>query len=441
MKKSTKATRDEHSEIVLNRMYVGGYLHANLGHEVINFFQADNGCNYLYLNATGDFAAKHQGCVRDMLFVKYYAKDVFEVIGLARGLQDVFDASTPLDDVYTDDIENNKVLCQQKRFIEQEGGISYGGKCITEIFKGYKQQSIFITYKADAVYRPVDGKHIFIRFNSKDGDNKPENAAVAELKNTLQAKASLKQYFRSDKDSKDYDALMALIEDESLWKEHKEQVQADRSKPKDGISGDSVSIFDICNLNDSETAFSSALAYFIEYYPKLWIDFFKTKGAELEGDISVTTEEDATYSKCKQPTGGRIDILIRSKKSWIVIENKIKSDINTKKSDIKTGSTQLDRYYNYVTATIENLPNKPEPHFYVLAPEYNKPEIGNENYELISYREVYDFLKDRPEVASDANFNAFVNAMKRHTYDNANDYLYYEMQNKFFKQILKPNAK
>ncbi len=28
--------------IVLNRMYVGDYLSSNLGHEVINLYQADN---------------------------------------------------------------------------------------------------------------------------------------------------------------------------------------------------------------------------------------------------------------------------------------------------------------------------------------------------------------------------------------------------------------
>ena len=41
--------------IVLNRMYVGGYLELNIGHEVINLYQADNGRNYIYLNSTGDF--------------------------------------------------------------------------------------------------------------------------------------------------------------------------------------------------------------------------------------------------------------------------------------------------------------------------------------------------------------------------------------------------
>ena len=47
--------------IVLNRMYTGSYLSSNLGHEVINMFQADNGKHYLYLNATGDFSEDYAG--------------------------------------------------------------------------------------------------------------------------------------------------------------------------------------------------------------------------------------------------------------------------------------------------------------------------------------------------------------------------------------------
>ena len=75
--------------IVLNRMYVGDYLTSNLGHEVINLYQADNGSNYIYLNATGDFVKAHQDSIEYMLFVKYFYKVEVEVIGMAMGLTDV----------------------------------------------------------------------------------------------------------------------------------------------------------------------------------------------------------------------------------------------------------------------------------------------------------------------------------------------------------------
>ena len=41
--------------IILNRMYVGGYLGENIGHEVINLMKPDEGDDYyIYINARGD---------------------------------------------------------------------------------------------------------------------------------------------------------------------------------------------------------------------------------------------------------------------------------------------------------------------------------------------------------------------------------------------------
>ena len=46
-------------EIVISRMYSGEYLDANLGHEVINLFKADDGKHYIYLNHDGRYSNKH----------------------------------------------------------------------------------------------------------------------------------------------------------------------------------------------------------------------------------------------------------------------------------------------------------------------------------------------------------------------------------------------
>ena len=55
-------------------------------------------------------------------------------------------------------------------------------------------------------------------------------------------------------------------------------------------------------------------------------------------------------------------------------------------------------------------------------------------YKIITYKDLYDFLTIA-DIHSDANFEAFYNAIRRHTFDNICDYLYYEMKNKFFRQI------
>ena len=57
------------------------------------------------------------------------------------------------------------------------------------------------------------------------------------------------------------------------------------------------------------------------------------------------------------------------------------------------------------------------------------------HYKIVTYGNLYDFLKRRKEVNADANFKAFFEAMHRHTHENVNDYLYYDMLEKFVRRI------
>lgn len=67
-------------------MYAGSYLGSNLGHEVINMFQADNGKHYLYLNPTGRLSdnAKTADC---MLLARYIGNKSVEILAMAKNLK------------------------------------------------------------------------------------------------------------------------------------------------------------------------------------------------------------------------------------------------------------------------------------------------------------------------------------------------------------------
>lgn len=211
MKNATKPSDDRHDGIVLNRMYVGEYLLSNMGHEIINLFCADNGTHYLYLNATGIFARKHKNCVRYMLLVVFCGDGLLKVVGLATGLSDVYDG------------KSQEVNTDRSSFV---AGVTYNGVPLDIFFKNNKQQDIFITYKAEAVYRPAKGKQIFIRFNnSSTSDMELCNSddVVVTLTNTNLAKSSLKQYFYSNKDSEDHAKLQELINDKALWSEYSQK--------------------------------------------------------------------------------------------------------------------------------------------------------------------------------------------------------------------------
>ena len=426
--------------IVLNRMDGSGeYLHTNLGHEIINFFQADNGKHYLYLNATGNFAKEHENKIGHMLFVKYYDKGIVEVIGMATGLENVPGANMPLKRDKKFKEVDETIWEHQKKFINEEK-VCYGGKSILDIFSGAEQQSIFITYKAEKVYRIKSSHRIFICFSSVNSDaNLPTGGIVIELSEINQAKTSLKQYIYPSDSKEDYDALKKLIDVEDLWesvgKVNLNQYTASRQM---------ISLFDICQIQNNENCFSNALAYFMmqpQYY-KLWWEFFDKFGINLDKDFSIEREasakiEDINWDHNTKPSGGRIDLLIRDGKNIIVIENKIKSDINSVAKD-KFDCNQLDRYVNY----IEWLKSKNEQgHFILLTPNYNVPTLKEEmknKYKIVTYREMYDFLsKYKHKFENDLNFVAFFNAIKRHTFETENEYYFQEMMEKFYRRLIR----
>ena len=453
-------TNHNNQGIVLNRMYVGDYLASNLGHEVINLYQADNGGNYIYLNSTGDFVKAHQGQVCHMLFVKYYGIGEVEVIGMAEGLHDVYDASRKFANKYEG--INEEVVADQQRFGKREGGITYGGVSIFDIFGEAGQQSVYITYKADKVYIPREGKRLFIRFHSDKPVAYPVHEAsdiVVTLGGYQQAKASLKQYIYPEgtysgdltkqnvaEKRDDYLKIRTLlIDDSSLWEESKNKVDEEELSE---VSQRKVSLFDICQIQNDENKFSNALAYFMlrPEYRRLWRDFFAGFGIELGENYTIAREEaskieDTKVNPTKYPSGGRIDLMVRTSNSLVVIENKIKSDINSVEEDGE--GKQLRRYYNYanwLAAKRESSDYGKQRHFVILTPKYNIPTVEDQEmasiYKVITYAHLYAHLTKHKHVfATDANFVAFYEAMYRHSLDNVNDYLYYEMQEKFFRRI------
>ena len=436
--------------IVINRMYVGDYLSSNLGHEIINLFQADNGCHYLYLNASGSFAAEHID-IRYMLMVKNGPKDCFEVIGMAKGLMPVPGVEEPR----KRDIRENSPLIneKQKSFIKDQpdGDVKYGGVSILDIFNKAEQQNVFITYKAQEVFVPKDNVRIFLLY-SKEAQNLSENGITyIAIKEHNQPKTSLKSYIYPSLNSissnftNDYENILTnIINNAPLWSDQ----SVGKVDLSHALSKRDVSLFDICHIQDDENRISNAIAYFLKQpeYRNLWIKFFWEFGIFLEMDYEVEREvsakiEDEHVDSRVYPSGGRIDLFIRDSKNIVVIENKIKSSINTIETDVE-GITQLNRYVNYIEWLINSSKGKDlKAHFLILAPNYNMPKLEGdmkEKYRIITYKELYDFLNSdnfRDQVDKDPNFKSLRDVMFRHSETNPNGYLYNEMLEKFTNRI------
>lgn len=472
MKKLKEIKRDG---IVLNRMYVGDYLSTNLGHEVINMYQADNRFYYLYLNATGDYVKDHAGKIGYMLLVKYHKAGVIEVLGLAKDLKDVFDANLKQANIYE---ENKELSKSQNDFIKKEGGITYGGVSILDIFSKSEQQNVYITFKAESLYVPKKGIQLFIHFADECQEGKKMKAVREPYVDTSiegkvdiflcaykQAKASLKQYmypegtFSGDKDNiegtkKDYELIMnKLISNMGFWKKSKNRVDLNLSESDVPVRP--ISLFDICQIQTNENIFSNALSYFMlkTEYRKLWVNFFRDIcKIELQENYTVTREEnckieDNSEKWNNKADGGRIDLLIRDENTLLAIENKIESDINRIETDSVEG--QLLRYWYYLqwrsNVAEKQYKKKKAVKVMVLSPKYNIPHIDKKmakKWHVYTYEDLYNYLNKHKRVfKDDINFIFFFDALKRHTYSNINDYLYYEMQELFFRRIKEHQSK
>ena len=417
--------------IVLNRMYAGSYLDSHLGHEIINLFQADNGCFYLYLNPYGNLTNRstENGV---MLLTKIVNRYCHEVIGMATGLKIADGVVGPVH-------HTTQLKSEQATYIKNQpqGDIRYGGASIIDLYNSNDQQEILVTYKAEKIVRPKDNSRIFIQYKDCPQNKKISTAdvdsscVVVDLSEFNASASSLRNFIDDEKYAGDYQIIYdQIISNDSIWES--------KSVPKLNLkvipNCHGVSLFDICRIQNDENCISNALAWFMgqPQYQNLWkgfFDYINNNPISWSGNLKVEREVNAGNN-------GRIDILIKDDNNVLVIENKIKSDV-IKASGNK--ASQLSRYYEYITKVPEYRGlNKL---FILLTPEYSMArlkEAENKNWIHITYKCMYDYLSRNQSVfRGDANFKAFYDVLLRHTYDTEGDFLYQEMVKKLLCRIAK----
>lgn len=412
--------------IVINRMFTGNYLFENLGHEIINIFRADNGNCYLYLNPYGNVHPKYEK-VHSMLMVRGVGSSIVEVIGLATGL-------TLLESAKTKKNPDSQISDGQYQFIIKND-IKYGGVSLTDIFGKDEQQDVFITYTAESVRFPKEDTRIFICY--KDSSATPGLGTFVKLKDHNFPKQSLRNFIMSG-DGDDYDRLMKeIVENDSLWDNAGPEIVNYPISHKNT----ETPLFQILGIQDRENCYTNCLGFLARQFnfKKLWVDFFKQLDVKLNINFDVKLEVDFSLGSQKDNNlrKGRIDLLLEDENNVVVIENKIKSDINTSSSD-KEDQSQLDRYKDYIE---ENYSGKKNKKYFILSPEYNNPKIREDlesYYTPISYKELYKFLNEeqyKKEVDSDTIFRIFKEAIRGHISPNPNNNLFEAMLKLFYERI------
>ena len=310
---------------------------------------------------------------------------------------------------------------------------------ILSIFQGSYQRNIFISYEVSDkdFFVPRNKKRIILRYKDAadtDGYMKAENTEVISLHGHNFNPHLQPQYIFPQKTGigdSDSDILNRIINDGSLWQLSNEKVIIP-------IDADTPccrpSLFDICGIQYNENCFSNALYHFMMKYRQLWREFFKhVLNVDLGPDFTASREVD-TSIKGHRNSGGRIDLLLKGKDTLLIIENKIKSDINKVDEDVQLNQTQLDRYWIYGEYMVRIHGLKVQKAV-LLVPDYNIPNIKNHNYTIIRYSQVCEFLKTRDEVFGDPDFHALYCAMLRHSHKYVSDMLYADMKCSFLRRI------
>ena len=418
-------TENKENEILLNIMYNGDYLmsdNKNIGHEVINLFQSDNGNNYIYVLPYGCMAKEHNDKIETILLVKRHNASLLEILAKAEELEQI---------IHLDDTRPN---CQELIHKEQikhikNNDIKYGGIYLLEIMNDNDGSDIafYVTFKAKRIVKPKE--RIFLTVDNKEDTKHSkncENIYVLEDKNF--AKQSPKMYINSEMHKNDYKALNNLINDKAKWKRNK-----DSKKVNINIKTSKEDTFiDIIRKGYDELTYSNLFKYIFEADKELFDNFVKKvldlQNFQLDGNYTIERET------------GNIDLLIHNKNEVIVIENKIKSGINgiclDKKGNI-IGS-QLGKYEKFINKNFK----KQNKSYFIFTPDYNIIDIEiydkNKNYKLITYSKIYNFFNDKKRTKYKTKipyYKEFLYALEKHAKEinNSNDI---DAETRFVKAII-----
>lgn len=415
-------TENKENEILLNIMYNGDYLmsdNKNIGHEVINLFQSDNGNNYIYVLPYGCMAKEHNDKIETIVLVKRHNASLLEILAKAEELEQI---------IHLDDTRPN---CQERIHKEQikhikNNDIKYGGIYLHEIMNDNDGSDIafYVTFKAKRIVKPK--KRIFLTVDNKEDTKHSKNCKNIHILKDVEnfAKQSPKMYINSVSDKKAYNTLNKIINNADFWKRKKDsrKVNMDIKTSKENA------FIDIIKKGYDELSYSNLFQYIFNADRKLFYNFTKdVLKVTMNGNYVVERET------------GNIDLLIYNYKKVIVIENKIKSGINgiCFDEDGKIIGSQLGKYQTYVDDKFSD--DKYKKSYFVFTPDYNIIDLKvydkNKNYKLIKYSTIYEFFhKNRANCRDIPYYKEFLYALEKHVkeIDNNNDI---DAERRFVKAI------
>ena len=443
-------------------LFRGGYLTESnmLGHEIINLFQDDDGHHYIYVVPWGLVGRDHVDKVGTIILARHIGNSQVEIIAKAKVKGEAFPgvnlSRLGLKNITNQQDENKIKELKKRKQIHGKfcKGISYGGKEITDIYHYYDDndiQQILVSYEVEnfRFSNPDENTNQLPRlsFNSNNGTNDDliamkSNMAKTSLKAFITRNSQIENELPKDKKEEmekmrdDFKTLNELVKDSRYWEPKDNSKMISTKDYSEVMSKNPTTFLTLIGKEDSEIVFSRLLCHYFSCLELMNTFINNVLGKygvhEVDKSFIVTQEED------------RIDIRIQCRDQTIVIENKIKSDINGRNKKLLESDnmpkSQLSVYYKKYEDNGK---------FFIFVPEYNKKRIEHaitqlsrgKYYHVISYKEIHTFFEDKRWDGIDQYINEFRNALLRHA-SNQPDTLQEETRRKFLERIIElKNAK
>lgn len=440
------------NEVLIIKMFVGGFNDKNIGHEVINFYKPDN-CDdsYIYVPPIGQVAKDKYKKIEKIIMVGPPENYAYPILAIANKIMG-----------FNSDEERETV----------EKNTSYGGKCIKEIAfaqdhsdgashhlnfivpKGAlkkPEKKIYIIPKVHKKFdkkidervekiKKLGGQYIIldkenpqhsVAYCSIDDSNKELKKLLAEVENWVEyplkeidVKKTVAGYIPN--------SILAFID-----KEYEEQIYTNMlySIIKNGMTAQERIDFSNFMLSKIATQLETSpmenckdLKVYKEKHAltdsqSLIVTVFGNAKEETKEKAEKKLKENYGLKSTKemydsiQKQRGRIDLLLENEDYLIIIENKVRSALNGLYEDGDEIKTQLNKYENFAkyykkeNKTIENAKS----HIIVFTPNYNvNIELyGKEGQiTIITYSDLEHYFQNN--YIHHQYFYEFYNALKLH---------------------------
>lgn len=450
--------KEEKNVILINKMCVGSYTINNIGHEIINYFKANDGNVYIYISPYGSMSKEYDNKIETILLTSALSNHKIEIIAKI---------DNPKQEIL---FKKNKKTQEgvHKEQVEKYKNVLYGGKRLDEIFiNNYNnEKAIYITFKANAddMKKPKEGTHFFI-INEEDyskwyKENSDRNCIYIPIKENI-ASQSLKQYFKKNKNKTSYENIKKYLDDKYWENFNPEEIP---ENIKDG--NEEINFLQLIEKEDEEQIYTNMFWY--------WFSRDNIFNEFLEFIKLDNLKDKYNIEKEKVIPGGRTDIMAFGEKNIIVIENKILSGINGIEKDEEGHiiKTQLSKYIKGIEEKqkkgdffkkeekkediiderkIKGLIFIPDYKIYDLENEINnikkqnseEKECIEKNYNIITYSKLYEFfnkenIKEKlfKDLYGNKYYNDFLNSLELHKQTNISEKNKIEMKRKFMYAIM-----